>query len=120
MQVHVKTPHTEIEMKGDIPEKIITLLKEVYGKKVTFNDDDEYINIRDTEWFKKMEGIMTPGKYMSIYRKIRKMTQSELGEKLGGISKQNISHMERGIHPISKKVAKQLAELFDVSIERFI
>ena len=54
MQVHVKTPRTEIEMKGDIPEKIINLLKEVYGKKVTLSDDDEYINIRKTEWYKKV------------------------------------------------------------------
>jgi DNA-binding XRE family transcriptional regulator len=120
MQVHVKTLHTEIDMTGEISEEVLSVLKKVYGKKLTISDDDEYVNIRDTVWFKKMEGVMTPGKYMSIYRKLRKMTQSELGEKLGGISKQNISHMERGVHPISKKIAKQLAELFNVPISRFI
>ena len=120
MQVHVKTPRTEIEMKGDIPEKIINLLKEVYGKKVTLSDDDEYINIRETEWYKKARERATPGSSMSVYRKLHKMTQAELGEKLGGISKQNISHMERGAKPISKKVAKQLADLFKVSVEKFI
>ena len=120
MQVHVKTPRTEIEMKGDIPEKIINLLKEVYGKKVTLSDDDEFIDVRKTEWYKEAKERATPGNTMSIYRKLHKMTQADLGEKLGGISKQNISHMERGVKPISKKVAKQLAELFKVSVEKFI
>jgi DNA-binding XRE family transcriptional regulator len=120
MQVHVKTPHTEIDMKGEIPEQIISMLKKVYGKKVTFTNDDEYINIEDTEWYKTAKARSTPGKTMSIYRKMRNMTQAELGEKLGGISKQNISHMERGVKSISKNVAKQLAELFNVSVEKFI
>jgi len=57
---------------------------------------------------------------MSVYRKMRNMTQAELGEKLGGISKQNISHMERDVKPVSKKVAKQLADIFNVSVEKFI
>jgi DNA-binding XRE family transcriptional regulator len=120
MRVHVKTPHTEINMKGDIPDNIIALLKKVYGKKVSLKDDDEYVNIEETEWYKSTKARMTPGKTMSIYRKMRKITQAELGEQLGGISKQNISHMERDVKPISKKVAKQLAEIFNVSVEKFI
>jgi len=51
-------------MKGDIPEKIINLLKEVYGKKVTFTDDDEYVDIEDTEWYKSTKERITPGKTM--------------------------------------------------------
>ena len=120
MQVHVKTPHTKIDMTGDIPEKIITMLKEVYGRKVTVSDDDEFINIEDTEWYKIAKARVTPGKTMSIYRKMKNMTQAELGEKLGGISKQNISHMERDVKPISKKIAKQLSDIFNVSVEKFI
>jgi len=107
-------------MKGEIPEQIIAMLKKVYGKKVTFTDDEEYINIEDTEWYKKTKARVTPGKTLSIYRKMRNMTQAELGEKLGGVSKQNISHMERGVKSISKNVAKQLAEIFNVSVEKFI
>ena len=120
MQVHVKTLHTKIDMAGDIPDEIISVIKKVYGNKATISENCEYVDIEDTEWFKKMEEIMNPGKYMSIYRKLHKMTQAKLGEKLGGVSKQNISHMEKGIHPISKKTAKQLAEMFDVPVSRFI
>jgi transcriptional regulator with XRE-family HTH domain len=39
----------------------------------------------------------------------------ELGKKIGNFTRQNISNMENGRRPISKAVAKALAELFDVS-----
>jgi len=120
MQVHVKTPHTKIDMTGDIPEKIITMLKEVYGKKVTVSDEDEYINIVETEWYKKTKARIKPGDTVAFYRKMHKMTQKELGEKLGNFSKQNVSEIERGIRPISKKTAKQLSEIFNISLDRFI
>jgi len=107
-------------MKGDIPEKIINLLKEVYGKKVSVSEDEELINVMDSEWFKTIDKEMTPGKSMANYRKLMGLTQAELGEKLGGIPKQNISQMERDVRPISKKIAKQLAALYKVSVEKFI
>ncbi|MEA1910311.1 MAG: helix-turn-helix transcriptional regulator [Spirochaetota bacterium] len=47
------------------------------------------------------------------------MSQAELGEKLG-IAKQNISVMERGARGISKAMARDLAELFQISPGRFI
>jgi DNA-binding XRE family transcriptional regulator len=121
MQAHVKTHHIKIDIEGDIHPKILTVLKEVYGKKVKFiRDNDEYIDVFETEWFKRINSKMTPGKAMKIYRELHKLTQEELGVKLGGISKQNISHMERGIRPISKNNAKLLAKIFNVSVERFI
>ena len=119
MQAHVKTLHTKIDITGDIPEEILSVLKKVYGKKLTVSDD-EYINIRDTAWYKKMESKKTPGKSMANYRKLMNLTQAQLGEKLGGIPKQNISQMERDVRPISKKVAKQFAALYKVSVENFI
>ena len=122
MQAVVKTPHIEINIKGDIPEKIITLLKKEYGKKVhlTKDEDDEFVNITETDWYKKIHAEKTPGDNMKIYRKIHKITQEKLGEILGGIPKQHVSNMENGSRPISKITAKKLAKIFNVSIERFI
>ena len=54
MQAVVKTPHIEITIKGDIPSKILSLLKKEYGKKVHITNDDEYIDIIETDWYKKM------------------------------------------------------------------
>jgi DNA-binding XRE family transcriptional regulator len=122
MQALVRTPRININIRGEIHPKIISVLEELFGKKVKIvkEKDDELIDILQTDWFKKIDSEMTPGKSMKMYREIHKMTQDELGMKMGGISKQNISHMERGIRAISKKNAKQLAEIFDVPVDRFI
>lgn len=122
MQAHVKTPHIKINIKGEIHPKVLSVLKEVYGKKVKLikENDEELVDAFETEWFKNIDATMSPGKNMRIYREINKMTQEELGIKLGGISKQNISHMERGVRPISKKTAKLLASIFKVPADRFI
>lgn len=122
MQALVKTPHIKIDIKGEIHPKLLSVLKEVYGEKVKIieNKDDELIDIFETEWYQKTNADLTPGKSMKLYREIHKMTQDELGGKMGGISRQNISHMERGIRSISKSNAKLLAKLFDVAVDRFI
>ena len=122
MQAVVKTSRIEINIKGDIPQKIITLLKEEYGKKVhlTKDEDDEYVDIFETDWYKKISAEKTPGDNMKIYRKIHKLTQKKLGEMLGEIPAQHISNMENGSRPISKITAKKLSKIFDVSVERFI
>ena len=122
MQAVVKTPHIEINIKGEIPQKLVKILKQEYGKKLRLinDEDDEYVNIIETDWYKKIKAEKTPGDSMKIYRKIHKITQEKLGEMLGGIPKQHISNMENGIRPISKNTAKKLAEIFNVSVERFI
>ena len=122
MQALVKMPHIKIDIKGEIHPKLLSVLKEVYGKKVKIikNKDDELIDVFQTEWYKEINDDSTPGKNMKLYREIHKMTQDELGEKMGGISRQNISHMERGIRSISKSNAKLLAKIFDVPVDRFI
>jgi transcriptional regulator with XRE-family HTH domain len=57
---------------------------------------------------------------MRIYRKLHGLSQEKLGKKIGSFTRQNISNMERGHRSISKAVAKKLAELFDVSLEKFL
>jgi DNA-binding XRE family transcriptional regulator len=121
MLVHVKTRHIKIDIEGDIPSNLLTLLKKEYGKKVHVEkNDDEYVNVFETDWFKNIKSEMTPGNNMRIYRKNRGLTQEKLGELLGGIPKQHVSNMENGTRPISKSNAKLLAKIFKTSVEKFI
>jgi len=122
MQAVVKTPHIEIRIKGDIPPGILSLLRKEYGRKVHIfeDEDDEYVNIIETDWYKKTKAEMIPADNLKIYRRIHKLTQEKLGAMLGGIPKQHVSNMEHGIRPISKRMARKLATIFDVSVERFI
>ena len=122
MRAHVKTRHIKIDIDGKIPTDLISCLKKNYGKKVRIitDDEDEFVNVFETEWFKKTSMNDTAGQGMRFYRELHKMTQEELGRKLGGISRQNVCHMEQGRRQISLHTAKLLSRLFNVSIERFI
>ena len=118
----VKTPHIEINIKGEIPSKLLTVLEEEYGEdvEITEEDDEELLNVFETDWYKNIKAQMIPGDNIRIYRENFGFTQAELGKRLGNIPRQHISNMERGSRNISLKMAKQLAKIFDVSPEKFI
>jgi DNA-binding XRE family transcriptional regulator len=118
----VKTPLTRIRIKGRIPNKLIDVLYQEFGKNVqiTSDSDDEKVDVFQTDWYKRIKKKLTPGTYMKVFRQNRSMTQAELGKVLGGLPRQHISNMENGSRPISKRIALKLAKLFDVSVEKFI
>ena len=122
MQAAVKTHRTEIIIKGEIPERILAVLKSEFGDKLVINegDDDEFVDIFETDWYKSTKTGMTPGDVMHAYRKLHGLTQEKLGQKLGGVPRQHISNMERGQRPISTATGKKLAKLFSVTAERFL
>ena len=113
---------SEIEIKGTISKKLLDVLREEYGSAVQLipDEEEEKMDVFGTEWYKGMQEKLTPGKNLRIYRQTRSITQKELGDLLGGIPRQHISNMERGIRAISKKVALKLSEVFDTSVEKFI
>ncbi len=118
----VKTPLTSIRMKGSIPKRVIRVLAEEYGSDlhVSAEGDDELVDVFQTDWYRKVKKELTPGVYLKVFRENKGMTQTELGKALGGLPRQHVSNMENGSRPISKRVALQLARLFDVSVEKFI
>ena len=122
MRAVVKTPHIEVNIKGMIPQKLISLLKEEYGDevKVIDNDDDKLVNVFETPWYRNIKEVLTPSEVMRIYRENRAMTHTRLGELLGGIPRQHISNMENGKRPISLNTAKKLAKLFNIPIEKLL
>ena len=122
MQAVVKTPHIEVNIKGIIHQKLISLLKEEYGEevKVIEDDDDKLVNVVETPWYRDIKEALTPGEVMRIYRENLTMTKTRLGELLEGIPRQHISNMENGKRPISLNTAKKLAKLFNIPIERLL
>ena len=122
MQAVVKTPRIEINIKGDIPEKLMSVLEEEYGEQMHLLDqnDEESVNVFETAWYQDVRSTMTPGANLKIYRENHGLTQAQLGEMLGGMPRQHISNMERQVRSISLKTARKLAKLFKVSPEKFI
>jgi DNA-binding XRE family transcriptional regulator len=118
----VKTPLTNIRIKGRISNKLIDVLIQEYGKSVhiTRDPEDEKFDVFQTDWYKRIKQKLTPGTYIKVFRQNKNMTQADLGKALGGLPRQHVSNMENGSRPISKKIALKLAKLFDVSVEKFI
>ena len=119
MLVAVRKPPIDFSITGIIPEKLISGLRKEYGDENVRVDRDDMVSAMEMDWFKELESEDTPGKNLRFYRKLVGMTQTELAKKLG-TSKQFISDMENDRKPISRKTAKELAALFDVSVARFI
>jgi DNA-binding XRE family transcriptional regulator len=119
MQVVVKTPHIRVD--GEVTAQLVEYLRREFGDiEVIENEDEELIDVTQSEWYRSIRALVTPGENMRIYREMHNLTQEELGKKLGKFTRQNISNMENGQRPLSKAVAKKMAELFDVSIEKFL
>ena len=120
MQAVVKTHHIRIEAEI-IPEDLLDFLRDKYGEVELIEDpEEELVEVVKSSWYKNIKRQTAPGDNMRIYRELREWTQEELGKKLGGVPRQNVSGMEKGRRDISKKTAKTLAEVFGVSVEKFI
>jgi|SRR6056297_30297 len=119
MQVDVKKPR--IRLEGDINLELVPYLRETYGDvEVIEDEDEEPVEITKSEWYHNIRSEISPSENIRLYRELHNMSQTELGEKLGRFSRQNISNMENGQRDISKSLAKRLSKLFDGSVEKFI
>ena len=112
----------DFKIEGTLSYTFLENLRKEFGdsmKIVHQSEDEEWVDVTDLDWYKEELEKETPGSNLAFYRKLVKMTQKDLAEKLG-VSKQAVSDMENGRRAISKATAKKLAEIFDVSVARFI
>ena len=109
----VKEPHIEISL-GGMKSEIMALLQFIssrYAVEVLSqyeddaDDDDEYVNIRDTEWWQINN---TPGHVLEGYRLKHDMTQEQLAKK-SGICSTVLSAYENNRRKISRRTAIRLA-----------
>lgn len=117
LRVVIKRPPLVIEGK-EIPPELLKFLRSNYTsvKLITDSGDEAAESL---PLYAAMTAA-TPGMNIRFYRERDGLTQEQLGRRIGRFSRQAVSDMEHGRRPISKAVAKRLAELFAVSVERFI
>ena len=122
MQAVVKTSCIEIVIKGDIPDRLMTVLNEEYGEQVQLSEDnsDDLVDVFETDWYRSVKSGMAPGDNLRTYRENHGLTQARLGELLGGVPRQHVSNMEREVRSISVKTARKLADIFQVSPGKFV
>lgn len=86
-------------------------------------DPDLSLEYIKTDFHKKVAASLTPGKSLKHLREANGLSQRELGSLVGDkkpISASRVSDWESDFRAISKQVAKKLAEIFHVSVDRFI
>ncbi len=116
-----RTKQTLFQVKGEIPSQMLSYLEQSFGQDVEVIEEDEgHINIFETEWFKEIQKQITPGEILRIYRENLGMSQAELAQKLGKLTRQKISDMEHNRRSISKEMAGKLSQIFRVPVERFL
>ncbi len=124
MQVRAKTPHIRVDIRGEaIPSELMDAVKAVFDEddiQVIEDDDNETVNWFETEEYREIAAMTTPGDVLRIYRENRGWSQAKLGERLGGLGRQKISDMENGRRRITGDTAIALARVLGVPAERFI
>jgi antitoxin component HigA of HigAB toxin-antitoxin module len=120
----VKKPRTKkmlFQVKGEIPSHLLTYLEQYFGQDVeVVEEDEEYIDIFETDWYHDIQEKTTPGEILRIYRENFGMSQAELAKKLGNLTRQKISDMEHNRRRISKEMARKISQIFKVPVERFL
>jgi transcriptional regulator with XRE-family HTH domain len=81
---------------------------------------ERLLDVLNAPMYEKEPKEMTPGANLKFYRLDKDLTQAELGQRLGGVSRQNVCHLESGRRPISRLMALRLSRFFKVSPDKFI
>lgn len=118
----VKTPRTEITIKGYISVPMLKVLKKEYGTSLRVKpekDEDALIDVFSTNEYKAFKKSVKPSDYIKTYRENLGLTQEKLGEKIGK-SRSFVCDLEKDRRTISKELAKTLAKLFGCSVSVFI
>ena len=77
MEALVKTPRNNIHIQGDIPSRILDMLRREYGGELRiYEGEEEYLEVMESDWYKGIKAKTTPGDAMRIYRK----NQGEWGQ----------------------------------------
>ena len=120
----VRKPHTNVmlfEIKGDIPNHVLCYLQQEFGADVkVVEDDDELVNVFETDWYKRVNVTITPGDAVRVYRENFGLSPMMLGRKWGDFTEDFVVEMECGRREISREVAEKLGQLFEVPVERFL
>ena len=100
----------------NIPDYLVIFLKSAFPnvEEVKDSDDEECVEISKSNWFKEIETQTTPAESLKLLRTSFGYTQQALADK-AGITKQQISAMERGKEPIGRKMAHRLADALGTS-----
>ena len=112
----VKKPRIEISLQGEHVDELIEWIGKKFEVSILTSDSSESIPIEKTDFWKEMQSNRI-GNLLSAARLKANLSQSQLAEKLC-IRQNMISDYERGKRRLSPAMAKRIAEILHIKIDR--
>jgi ribosome-binding protein aMBF1 (putative translation factor) len=112
----VKKPRIEISLQGENVDQLIDWISRKFEVSILTSDDSESIAIEETDFWTEMQSNRI-GNLLSGARLKTNLSQAKLADKLG-IRQNMISDYERGKRRLSPSMAKRMAKILNVKVER--
>lgn len=112
----VKKPRIEISLQGENVDELIEWISKKFEVSILTSDHSDSIAVEDTDFWKEMQSNRI-GKLLAGARLKANLSQSQLAEKLG-IRQNMISDYERGKRRLSPSMAKRIAKILHIKVDR--
>ena len=112
----VKKPRIEISLQGEHVDELIEWIEKKFEVSILTSDSSESIHIEKTDFWKEMQSNRI-GNLLSAARLKANLSQSQLADKLC-VRQNMISDYERGKRRLSLAMAKRIAEILHVKVDR--
>ena len=112
----VKKPRIEISLHGEHVDELIDWIKKKFEVRILSSEAEDSIPVEETDFWKEMQSNRV-GNLLAGARLKAGLTQAQLAEKLD-IRQNMISDYERGKRRLSLAMAKRIARILDIKIDR--
>ena len=112
----VKKPRIEISLQGEHVDELIEWIGKKFEISILTSDHSDSVAIEETDFWKEMQSNRI-GNLLSAARLKAGLSQSQLAEKLG-IRQNMVSDYERGKRRLSSAMAKRMAKILKIKVDR--
>ncbi len=112
----VKKPRIEISLHGEQIDELIEWISKKFEVSILTSDISESIAVEETDFWKEMQSNRI-GNLLSGARLKASLSQAQLAEKLG-VRQNMISDYERGKRRLSLSMAKRIAKILRIKVDR--
>ncbi len=112
----VKKPRIEISLQGEHVDELIEWISKKFEVSILSPENSESVAIEETDFWKEMQSNRV-GNLLSAARLKANLSQSRLAEKIG-LRQNMISDYERGKRRLSPAMAKRIAKILNIKVDR--
>jgi ribosome-binding protein aMBF1 (putative translation factor) len=112
----VKNPHIEISLHGEQVDELIEWIRKKFEVNILTSDTADSLAIEETDFWKEMQSNRV-GNLLAAARLKANLSQAQLAARLD-VRQNMISDYERGKRRLTPAMAKRIAEILDIKVER--